>query len=275
MHKFEREAMNTTMELTIDGVEKNYAASAAEDLFWALGNLEEQLSMFISYSEISIINLMKPGDIRRVNDTTLEVLAGAMYVSELTKGAVDICMGEFFLNAKGKEKIAEPRAAKFALSPDELLVQKLEDGRIDLGAIGKGFAVDFLADRLVNTWGITQALISFGGSSILALDPPTGADSWELTFAGKYIPDLQIKNCAIGASGTAVQGEHILDCRTKRPPQNAPYRAWAICDSALLADGLSTSFMLLTREEIVEICKKENMRAALQQHDGDELELLP
>ena len=105
MHRFEHEAMNTSMEIVIDGVTKSYAASAADDAFWVLKNLEEQLSMFVSYSEISVLNLLKPGGVRMVSESTMQALAGAMYVASVTGGAVDVCCGEFFLNAKGKERL--------------------------------------------------------------------------------------------------------------------------------------------------------------------------
>lgn len=270
MHKFESEAMNTSINLFIDGVTEGYAASAADNVFWILSNLDTQLSMFADYSEISAINAMKPGQSRIILESTMQALAGAMYVSSLSGGAFDVCKGEYFLKAKSKRQIENPKSAKIALDPDGFIVHKIEDGIVDLGAIGKGFAIDVMAEALTKVWEIDKALISFGGSSIIALNPPDGKDSWDVTFAGQKLPGLKVRNCAIGASGTAVNGEHIIDCRTGLPPKNPPYRAWAICDNGLLADGFSTAFMLLSEDEISEICKKENMRATIQKTpDGE------
>ena len=53
-----------------------------------------------------------------------------------------------------------------------------------------------------------------------------------------------------------------------------PYRAWAVCDNALLADAMSTAFMLLSDDEIKQICEKENMRAAIQRTESSPVEFL-
>lgn len=274
MHKFSTQAMNTTMDLSIDGCTQTYAASAADNLFWILKELESRLSMFLNHSEIYAINCMKIGDTQIVHPTTAEILAGAMYLSSLTKGVLDVCKGEYFLNAKNIQKFENPRTAKIAFNPENFVVQKIEDGLLDLGAVGKGFAVDVLAQEITEVWELNRALFSFGGSSILALDPPEGKDSWELTFAGQKLDDFAVKNCAIGASGTAIQGRHIVNCQTGKFVENAPFRVWVMSDSGLLADGFSTAFMMMPRDEIKEIAALENLRVAIQQNDGDKIEII-
>lgn len=273
IYKYQTNAMNTSLDISIGAKTEVYARSAAYDLFDRVKQIEDMISMFLDYSEISAINALKVGEATQILDITAEALAGAMYASSLSKGAIDVCMGEFFLKAKGKSAIENPRRAQFKMNPENFMVQKVSDGKIDLGAIGKGFALDLLADRLVNMWGIKTAHFSFGASSILALNPPEGKDSWDVTFAGSKV-DVKLKNCAIGGSGTAVQGSHIIDCRTGKVPEKMPYRAWAVCDNALIADAMSTAFMLLSDDEIKEICEKENMRAAIQRTESSPVEFL-
>lgn len=273
IYKYQTNAMNTSLDISIEANTEIYARSAAFDLFDRVKQIEDMISMFLEYSEISAINALKVGETAQILDVTAEALAGAMYAASLSKGAIDVCMGEFFLKAKGKSKIENPQRAQFKLNPDTFIVEKVADGKIDLGAIGKGFALDLLADRLVNMWGIKTAHFSFGASSILALNPPEGKDSWDVTFAGNKV-DVKLKNCAIGGSGTAVQGNHIIDCRTGKCPENMPYRAWAVCDNALLADAMSTAFMLLSDDEIKDICARENMRAAIQRTESSLVEFL-
>ena len=273
IYKYNAKAMNTSLEISMQAETENYAKSAAFDLFDRVKMIEETISMFYPYSEIAIINSLKVGEVEQVMDTAAEALAGAMYAAQLSKGALDVCMGEYFLKAKGKEKIENPRRAQFKFNPENFLVEKVADGKIDLGSMGKGYALDVLAERLVNMWGINVAHFSFGGSSILALDPPESRDSWDITFAGNPV-DLKLANCAIGASGTAVQGNHIIDCRTGKTPENMPHRAWAIGENAMLCDAMSTAFMLLTKDEVREICAKENMRAAFQQTENSPVEFL-
>lgn len=271
---YQKVAMHSDFVLSVDTERESYAKSAAYDLFEELVKLEELLSMFYYYSDINRINALDVGDTLKVLDTTAQALGAATYVSHLTHGAIDITMGEYFLKAKGKKNIENPRQAQIKIFPEDLIVKKLADGCVDLGAIGKGFAVDYLAERLVNMWGIDKALFNFGSSSILALNPPENENAWGFTFAGKTVEGFELKNISVGASGTAVQGNHIIDCRTKKVPENMPHRAWAIGANAVLTDAFSTAFMLLNRDEILEICKVENMRAAIQMEEGSEIEFI-
>ena len=52
------------------------------------------------------------------------------------------------------------------------MVRATQDGvRIDLGGIGKGYAVDLMAE-LLEEWGLERALVHGGFSSALALEAP-------------------------------------------------------------------------------------------------------
>ncbi|MBO7521940.1 MAG: FAD:protein FMN transferase, partial [Opitutales bacterium] len=187
IYRYTTKLMNTSLEISLQAKTEIYARSAAFSLFDRAKMIEETISMFYPYSEIAIINSLEVGEVEQVLDTTAEALAGAMYAAQLSKGAIDVCMGEYFLKAKGREKIENPRRAQFKFNPDNFLVEKVADGKIDLGSMGKGYALDVLAENLVNEWGINAAHFSFGGSSILALNPPNGRDSWDITFAGNKV----------------------------------------------------------------------------------------
>src|SRR5947207_1225030 len=45
---------------------------------------------------------------------------------------------------------------------------------INLGSIGKGYALDRVAERLREKWGVTTGLLDGGTSSLLALGTPPG-----------------------------------------------------------------------------------------------------
>src|SRR5204863_8979641 len=55
--------------------------------------------------------------------------------------------------------------------------------RIDLGAIGKGYAVDRMAE-ILRARGVQRALINAGGSTWYALGAPPGKTSWLVHFRG-------------------------------------------------------------------------------------------
>jgi len=150
----------------------------------------------------------------------------------------------------------------------------LPDGcGIDLGGIGKGYAVDRMAE-LVEEWGIGAALVHGGFSSVLALEPPAGLEGWPLTMSDPRMPAkvaarLSLKQTAVGASGLQ-KGAHIADPRTGEPVRGR-LAAWAavprprtdgaehlsegprLAPSAVV-DALTTAFMLLSEAEIEALC---------------------
>jgi thiamine biosynthesis lipoprotein len=135
----------------------------------------------------------------------------------------------------------------------QLLVSPVQ---IDLGGIGKGYAVDRIA-ALLCEWSINTALLSGGYSSVLALDAPPGTKGWPLTLSNpvnrKQIlarPNLQ--NLALSGSGVQ-KGLHIIDPRTAKPIQGE-HAAWSSAPDAATADALSTAFMIMSPGQIKQYC---------------------
>ena len=141
--------------------------------------------------------------------------------------------------------------------------------QIDLGGIGKGYAVDLMAE-LLEEWGLQRALVHGGFSSVLALEPPAGRDGWPLTLSDPVAPSrvlarLSVRQTALGASGVR-KGDHIVDPRTggpvrgrraawvalPRPDQSgaSPGARGRECAAGAVTDALTTAFMLLSPEEI-------------------------
>ena len=75
---------------------------------------------------------------------------------------------------------------------------------VDLGGIGKGYAVDVIEDVL-KEWGITKALISAGASSVKAMEAPDGKDGWKVTITnpadGSVIEKVYLCNEVLSSSG--------------------------------------------------------------------------
>ncbi len=264
--EFSHEAMHTELTLRLLSDDFRYAKSAACDAFDLVDSLENLLSMYKEGSDISIVNALKVGEMAVLTEMAADCLMKAFKACEMSKGAIDVCMGDVFLSAKKDQNLTPhnpPGRGFFEFDPENLLIKKNSPGRIDLGAIGKGFAVDSIAELLSDVWEIPNAFINFGASSIRAMGGET-EEGWKINFGEEKFGGMFLKNESCGASGTDVLGEHIIDARTGNPPENPKFRAWAFCESAAMADAMSTAFMILPKDDIESICKEYGLKAAFQ-----------
>ena len=157
-HRFGHEAMATIFEVICTHDDPGYAGQAARDAFELIDRLERALSRFRASSDVSRINALAAGRETRVSPETLECLEIGRRMHGLTRGAFDISLGT------GLEHLE--------LVVDGFFVRARRDGvRLDLGGIGKGYAVDLVAERL-EEWEIPRVLIHGGFSSVRAGTPP-------------------------------------------------------------------------------------------------------
>ena len=263
-HRFAHAAMATVFEVLCIHDDAGYARQAAQATFDLVDRLELEQSRFISNSDVSRVNTLAAGQATRVSPSTMECLEIAWRMHALTGGAFDISIGS------GLERLE--------LVPDEFVVRSHSEGaRLDLGGIGKGYAVDRMAE-LLEEWEIGSALIHGGFSSVLARDAPPGRDGWPLTLSapgpgdGGVLARISARHQALSASGTR-KGTHIQDPIAGRPVEDrtawtalswpagtaeAARREWheAVRSPAAAAEALSTAFMILPVEEIAELCSR-------------------
>jgi thiamine biosynthesis lipoprotein len=162
-----------------------------------------------------------------------------------------------------------PGAPSFLLDPaSHAIFSRATRLDLDLGAVGKGYALDRLAGVLAE-WEIESALLNSGDSTVLALDPPPSADGWPVGLGeGGARRELSLARAALSGSGLAVKGSHLFDPRTGLPASRS-LRAWASAPNAALADALSTAFFVMTDDEVAAFCSDNSgIGAALTMPDG-------
>ena len=242
--RFAHQAMHTEFEIFCVHADGDYARQAAWAAFDLLDRLENELSRFIPNSDISRINHLAAGESVRVSRWTMECLDLARQAYEETGGAFDISLGTGF--------------ASLELARRESAVRATDQGvRLDLGGIGKGYAVDRMAEVL-DEWDIRQVLIHGGNSSVLALDAPPGHEGWPLTLGERTVA---ARRRAFSASGIRAQGEHIVDPRTGLPASGR-VAAWVSLNveggasPSAVAEAYSTAFMILPAAEMDAICAR-------------------
>jgi thiamine biosynthesis lipoprotein len=263
-------AMATTFEILIsqDDIDAEYAAQAAQAAFEEIHRLEDELSRFRASSDIHQIGQLEAGESLRVGMAAWDCLSLAKAVHEETAGAFDITVGplmELFVTREGEPRTVNPAVIeqarqiigshRFELDEEQLMVTVRASGMIiDLGALGKGYALDQAADVLA-MHGVHNAVLNAGDSTVLALGTPPGKEAWNITLSGGTHP-LQLTNRAVSGSGFAVKGAHIMNPRLFMPVPVKNRRAYALAPTAALSDALSTAFMVMEREEIEALCTR-------------------
>ena len=259
VRRFSHEAMATIFEVLAVHEDGQYAAQAAQAAFALLDGLERELSRFLPNSDIGRVNALVAGGAAQVGPATMECLLIARHLFDLTDGAFDISIGSGLPSLE--------------LDAERCVVGAAAAGvRLDLGGIGKGYAVDLMAE-LLEEWGLQRALVHGGFSSVLALEPGAEPGGWPLSFSdpafpGRVLSRLTVRQAAYGASGVR-KGDHIVDPRTGAParrrrgawvavPRPPAARAGdgdgARLAPAAVADALTTAFMLMVTGDIEALC---------------------
>ena len=260
IHVFNHRAMATNFQVRIAGEEATYAAQAAQAALALADNLESKLSRFRANSEISEIAQLAVGETLRLTEPVFDCLRLAQKMELATRGA-------FSVTAAALK--TQPTKPLWSLVENEFSI-RCDSGRLefDLGAIGKGFALDRMAEVL-REWSCPAFLLIAGGSSILTGDAPTEMTGWSCGLGDDHSPHrYSLKHCSLSGSGLAVKGKHILDPRTGSPSA-LRNRVWALTETAAESDALSTACMILREPEISEVVEKnESWLVFLQEKEN-------
>ncbi len=259
---FSHHAMTTNWEIRIAGEDPGYAEKAAASAFLWADRIEALLSRFREESEFSAISRLAPGGKLKLSEPTFSCLAIARQCEVLTGGV-------FSLGATAIRQGLPPPIWSLNPSTHEINVGAA-NCLLDAGAIGKGFALDRMAEELAD-WGVASFLLVSGGSSVLAGDAPPGEPGWKIGVgAPPSGRDLLLFRAGLGASGFSVKGAHITDPRSGRPA-NRHTRTWALARSSAQADALSTAWMCLRPSQIESLCAHDPSLGAALLAGGGEL----
>lgn len=257
--------MACEFSVTFPAAEPNAVAAGCAALD-EIERIEEKLSVYRADSQIARLN--REGH-SQVDREVIEVLSLATRIARETYGAFDAASGAlvrawgFYSGPKRVPSRDEWRFAMdccgmrhVAVDASAGMVRLLRPGvEINLGAIGKGFAIDSAA-KLLRRRGVRAALIQGGGSSVYAIGSPPGEPAWQVAVGdpfrtGRRLTTLALKDRALGTSGAAHQffeagGRrygHVLDPRTGWPAA-ALAAATVLAPTAAEADALSTAFFV-------------------------------
>ena len=281
--KIARRAMACQFEFFFNAgqyAQANEAALAALDL---VDRLEDQLSVFREHSEVSRLNRQAADEPVPVEPRLFALLEQAVTIHAATGGTYDVTAGPLsrvwgFMRRAGT--IPDPQeldAARhcvgsqhLALDPNRRTLRFLQAGvEINLGSIGKGYALDRCAELLAEL-GVDDYLLHGGNSSVLArgarggLAPDAG---WPIGVRNPLRPScrvgqLRVKDRALATSGSGTQffvreGRrfgHILDPRSGWPAEGV-LSVTVLAPTAAEADALSTAFYVMGHQAAGDYCQ--------------------
>ncbi len=247
------QAMATDFSITIACPDSRYARQGAAEAFLELDRLEDRLSAFRQDSDVSRISRLDPGATCVVDPETLHCLRVALDIEQATGGAFDIAY-------RSHPHRAASELIRFGDKTPTIAV--LDNAMsLDLGGIGKGFALDHMAALLAD-WDLDCVLLRASKSTVLARNAPPEKLGWEVQFGTKASPRrLTLSSLAFSGSGSDVKGHHIIDPHSRRPATHHRL-AFATAPTGAEADALSTAFVVMTDDAIRDFCRHDPRIAA-------------
>ncbi|MDA0347451.1 MAG: FAD:protein FMN transferase [Verrucomicrobia bacterium] len=252
VHSFRHQAMNTWIELSMTGVDPDYARKASVSAFNEVDRLERLLSRFCEGSDVDILNKRGHKEPVRVTEECWDCLLLAMDLEILTEGVFSIAFESFMdLAPYGGNR---PIGTWLEMDPGSSSVFfKYPEITIDLGGIGKGHALDLVVKQLED-WDLKHFLLHSGTSSVVARGSKIPQEGWPVVVgADAFSKNTLLKNESLSSSSLAVQSFHILNLE-KQEVLNSERRTWMWAPTGAVSDALSTSFMLMPSEQIKTIC---------------------
>ncbi|WP_208022427.1 FAD:protein FMN transferase [Pseudomaricurvus hydrocarbonicus] len=251
--------------------------------------LNQQMSTYISDSELNRLKLQPVGQWEVISEPLAEVLSISQQVSEVSGGAFDITLRPLIdLWGFGPENTQDQvpsdsdiLAARsqvgyqwLELDRQGLRLRRLKDVDIDLSAVAKGYGVDRVADLLERN-GIDRYLVEIGGEMRLKGRNP-GNQLWRIaierpdpSLMQSVYKTLSLSDIGVATSGDyrnffeqgGVRYSHTIDPRTGRPITNRLASVTVLNPSAAMADALATAFSVLGEKDALRLANSEGVAA--------------
>lgn len=292
-------AMGTVVQLNIYTADRE--SRATEEILVLLRRLEEQeLSRRLDTSEIWAVNEAAGSEEGSVLSPELsEILEDCLDVWRQSQGAFDVTMGPVVKLWDIDGWAAGENTGTFALPEEEALSRALkccgseklqlegtqlfmpEGMQLDLGAVGKGIALERILAYLEQDDSITGASVSVGGSVLTYGQKPDGS-CWKIgiadpTGASDNIGILSLEGqWCVSTSGDyeryveldGVRYHHIIDPVTGYPADSGVSGVTVLTRDGFLSDALSTACFILGSERGMELAAEYGAEVLFVKKDG-------
>jgi FAD:protein FMN transferase len=272
--RFTQRAMATVFEIVFPWG-TIHADRAAAHAFELIDRLESQFTVFRDTSEVSRLNRIAHQAPVPVERGFFQLLQLCERLSRQTGGAFDITSGPltkvwgFFARQGHVPSDAELVAAMACVGIETVMLDDVRSTvrfasqgvEINLGSIGKGYALDRVGEMLQTKDRVQSALLHAGTSSILAMGDRTWPAGVKHPHVAQRLGIIRLRNRAMALSGAAYQHfdhngrklGHLLDPRTGLPAEGIAL-AVALAPTAAEADALATAFYVMGVESTQAYC---------------------
>lgn len=298
-----RMIMGTFAEVSVYSRDEKTAGKAIEEALDEMERMDRIMSNYKNNTELSQLNRKAAKSPFPCQRELLDVIEQSQYYSELSDGAFDITIAPIvalwgFFNEKGHiPSDKEIERLLPAISYKNIVIQKNNDPKkpstvflkntktqIDLGAIGKGYAVD-KALEIIKKFGVSNACINLGGN-IYVLGTPADKTAWKIGIQhprdkNEILGYLELKDEATATSGDyerffEINGKrysHIIDPRTGRPISGT-IAVTIVAPTGTKVDALSTSIFVLGPEKGLKLIKNMPDANAMIAYEGKDGKLM-
>ncbi len=280
--------MGTQLEAVLVHSDKNLLAGLLNEIEEEVTRLDNKLSHYKVTSDVSRINRAAGVEPVLVDYEMIAILEQAINAYRLTDGAFDVTVGPllklwgFFGKNYRVPDDAEINKAKSLVGSDKIRINRARHSvflektgmSLDMGALGKGYALESIANILSEHAGLS-AFLSFGGSSIYAKGAPHKSKAWSFNYQAANKPEEKYQEVALKNQGFSVSANynqsfaqggqiygHIFQPQRGQPVEEL-LSAAAISESPLQAEMLSTALMVLGLEKGKGLLAKEKATQAI------------
>jgi thiamine biosynthesis lipoprotein len=276
--------MGTVFEIVAYDKSPERASAAIDAAFNEVVRLDGILSNYKPGSDLSRLNRTAHFQKQFVPPDLYYLIGESIKYSKISSGKFDVTVGPLVdywksvLRGERSPSTSEEnrlRACtgfqKVELFPPDRIEFRSSCLRIDFGAIGKGYAVDRMA-QILRSKGIVSAFINAGGSTIYAIGAPPQASGWRVQLrdpSGKTAPEVILNNNSASTSEQSPRdllgggnAGHIVDPDSGEPV-TTPAAVSVLAETGTESDALSTTLLLLGPEQGASLVKATPGTAAI------------
>lgn len=244
-------AMHTRIDMVFYHKSKDYMEKVACQIYDEVIRYEKIADFYNPESELYTINQQASQGPIQINNELYRMLDLCLNYNEKTFGCFDVTVQSKFFDSETIKHVllTQETQSVFYGRPDI---------KVDLSGFVKGYVLEKIREILVDA-GLSNALISLGTSSVLALGNHPYGEGWKIDFRtneNKDAPTVLLQNQCLSTSGNeTMERKHIISPFTGEYVDGISYAA-VVTKNAIDGEVLSTALCVASQQQKSDISKQ-------------------